>query len=447
MTACLRSPKALLVLLVCSAVASESFARKPEPAPERERSTQKADPRYEIHKVRKGETLWSVAMDYHTSAGEIMDLNDMDSSRIIAGQNLKIPHAIGKGGAPVVRQKSHIVGEDETMHGIAKSYGISEESLLRANPDVNPRRLRPGTRLLIPNAFVTTGNNLDAPPKIKENKAKEVPTSVHVVKDNETFTSIARQYHLNVADVMAANPGVQPERLHEGMKLKIPGARPPSKEAPSPKKSTYIVQPGDTLERISRHEGVSVGALMSANRIANPHVIPVGTILMIPGGQGSPLLSSSAPAPTQPPYRSAVDPYGPPVRNEPEPRRIVQATKPANAVRPKITQSVRPAPSRAQRPFQQVSKPAPGSVEFSYEKQAIITKPNYQPQAAPAPKYGAGERVKPHWVTSGETVESIASSNNVSAKRIREHNHLGANTRLRPGDEIMIPLTDTVASR
>lgn len=445
MTACLRSPNALLVLLVWSSVVSASFARKPEPAPEKERTPPKSDPRYDIHKVKKGETLWSVAMDYHTSAGEIMDLNDLDSSRIAAGQNLKIPRPGANGGAPVIRQKTHVVGEDETLRGIGKKYGISEDAILRANPDVNPRRLRPGTRLTIPSGNPQpTGKNLDTPPK-----GAESPSTVHVVRDNDTFTSIARQYHISVTDVMTANPGVDPQKLHEGMKVKIPGARSGNKDSTAPKKSTYIVQPGDSLEKISRREGVSVGALMAANRLENPHSIAVGSELIIPGRRSSPVMASNDPprrqVSMQAAPRSAMDPYGPPVRNDPPKQRTVTSNKTVAPDRSMVVQSSKPTNLAAKRPAQQA--PPAGAVEFSYEKQAVITKPNYQPQASPATKYGAGERVKQHTVVAGETVESIAGYHNVSANRIRDYNYLGTNTKLRPGDEIMIPVSSSVASR
>ena len=45
---------------------------------------------------------------------------------------------------------------------------------------------------------------------------------------------------------------------------------------------TYRVQPGDTLSQIAAWNGVSVGSLMSVNAIANPNIIFVGQMLIIP---------------------------------------------------------------------------------------------------------------------------------------------------------------------
>ena len=42
--------------------------------------------------------------------------------------------------------------------------------------------------------------------------------------------------------------------------------------------ATYVVQPGDTLWRISRQFGTSVEAIVNANNIPNPNLIYVGQV-------------------------------------------------------------------------------------------------------------------------------------------------------------------------
>ncbi|RIK23107.1 MAG: hypothetical protein DCC51_04165 [Anaerolineae bacterium] len=68
--------------------------------------------------------------------------------------------------------------------------------------------------------------------------------------------------------------------------------------------ATYIVQPGDTLWRISRQFGTTVDAIVQANNIPNPNLIYVGQTLEIPG-VGTPVpvtpAPTVAPGPTSPP--------------------------------------------------------------------------------------------------------------------------------------------------
>lgn len=67
--------------------------------------------------------------------------------------------------------------------------------------------------------------------------------------------------------------------------------------------ATYVVQPGDTLWRISRQFGTTVDSIVQANRIPNPNLIYVGQVLEIPG-VGTPV--PITPVPTQVPGPTAV---------------------------------------------------------------------------------------------------------------------------------------------
>jgi LysM repeat protein len=80
--------------------------------------------------------------------------------------------------------------------------------------------------------------------------------------------------------------------------------------------ATYVVQPGDTLWRISRQFGTTVEAIVQANRIPNPNLIYVGQVLEIPVGPTSPPVPTVPPGPTPtagPPQPTAV-PTTPPAQ-------------------------------------------------------------------------------------------------------------------------------------
>lgn len=62
--------------------------------------------------------------------------------------------------------------------------------------------------------------------------------------------------------------------------------------------SQYIVQPGDNLSKIAAMFGVTVSAIVEANDIANPNLINVGQVLIIPGGSGTITPTATTPAGT-----------------------------------------------------------------------------------------------------------------------------------------------------
>ncbi len=63
---------------------------------------------------------------------------------------------------------------------------------------------------------------------------------------------------------------------------------------------THIVRSGETLQGIARQHGVSMQALVSANRLENPDHLAIGRRLVIPGGRPqAPSVKSGTPARTQ----------------------------------------------------------------------------------------------------------------------------------------------------
>jgi nucleoid-associated protein YgaU len=66
--------------------------------------------------------------------------------------------------------------------------------------------------------------------------------------------------------------------------------------APAPTPQTYVVQSGDTMSRIASQFGVSLDALIAANRetVPDPDKLDVGDILIIPGPSSEPVVPSAS---------------------------------------------------------------------------------------------------------------------------------------------------------
>lgn len=120
------------------------------PSPKRP-STDLSDER--VHIVQRGETLSEIAKIHGANTNELVTLNKLkDSGMIQIGQKLRLPaeshstKAPETKGAPVVRG-THKVKQGETFYSIAKKYGLSVDHLNAANPSVEPRTLRVGQEL------------------------------------------------------------------------------------------------------------------------------------------------------------------------------------------------------------------------------------------------------------------------------------------------------------
>lgn len=131
-----------------------------------------------------------------------------------------------------------------------------------------------------------------------------------IVKPGDTIWQLAITHRTTPTAIVAKNGLTDSGHLiHVGQALLVPFPAPAAATAPAastPARAatrpaatpssggTYTVRPGDSLSAIAARYRVSLGALASANRLANPSLIFVGQRLTIPGS------GTSQPAPAKP---------------------------------------------------------------------------------------------------------------------------------------------------
>jgi LysM repeat protein len=103
------------------------------------------------------------------------------------------------------------------------------------------------------------------------------------VAPGDTLGAIAARHGTTVAALASANGLADPDLIRAGARLTVPGGG-SGGGAPAPSGGSYRVRPGDTLGDIAARHGTSATALARANRIANPDLIAVGTLLSVPAG-------------------------------------------------------------------------------------------------------------------------------------------------------------------
>jgi murein DD-endopeptidase MepM/ murein hydrolase activator NlpD len=120
-----------------------------------------------IHTVRTGDTIFSLARSYNVSQDELMRLNGItDPSRLRVGQQLRIPGT--STASTTVTPSNNSTGSDiyhrtvrgETFYGIARTYGVEVNDILRANNLPTNYVLREGDVLRIPGAGATVAQTV-----------------------------------------------------------------------------------------------------------------------------------------------------------------------------------------------------------------------------------------------------------------------------------------------
>ena len=100
------------------------------------------------HRVRSGESLYTIGKRYGVSVDRIKAANGLRRNTIRVGQELVIP-ARSSGGAAASNGKVHRVRSGDTLSEIARRYGTTVSKLRSAN-GLTSNRLRIGQELKIP---------------------------------------------------------------------------------------------------------------------------------------------------------------------------------------------------------------------------------------------------------------------------------------------------------
>jgi LysM repeat protein len=132
--------------------------------------------------VARGDTLSAIAARNGTTVRDLKALNGLSSDTIYVGQRLAVPQS-GDTVPVTVRAPeravstpsggtTYTVQAGDTPGAIAKRYGISSSSLMAANNISDPRKLRVGSTLVIPDSGSTGSGTGQTSPA-----ARSQPTS------------------------------------------------------------------------------------------------------------------------------------------------------------------------------------------------------------------------------------------------------------------------------
>ena len=242
---------------------------------------------FDKHKVEIGETITQIAQKYNVTPYDIYQLNPDAQRGLKPNSILLIPKKAGAPKQNAPKAKTHKVEPKETLFGIEKKYGVSDEALKEANPELEKLGLQIGQTLVIP-SNTSSKTVLPTPEK----------NIYHVVIPKETKYSIAKQYGITIEELEKRNPEIIPG-LPIGYQLIIKGIAPKAEKSTvvEPKKETvnsitpkaapaihyidYVVKPKETLYSLSKVSGLAQEEFIQLNpALANG--VEVGMVLKLP---------------------------------------------------------------------------------------------------------------------------------------------------------------------
>ena len=181
--------------------------------------------------VKPGDTISGLADRYGISVNSLMKANGIrNSDHVEAGQTLRLPS--GARGVVSAGQGRHRVQGGDTLGGIAARYRVSERDLISINNLPSADHVEVGQTLKLPTSAVLPKPKPVAKAKPTPIKANPNATS-HTVARGQTLTQIARAYEVPVASLIDLNTINDPNKVTIGTKLMLRETRPEITESVS----------------------------------------------------------------------------------------------------------------------------------------------------------------------------------------------------------------------
>lgn len=250
------------------------------------------------HKIRRGETVSTIAARYGVSQYAIFNANNLSRrSKIYAGKQIIVPVPMDRDYS-ASRKKNRTYEADgsiygvragDTMWDIARAFGTSVSALRRINYIERGSRIYVGQKLKIPsNATMLARKNSKSTkagqrtfasgssqsPSGGTNPTISAPkSSTYKVRPGDTLWDIARMFGTTTAKLRRLNGLGRSSRIYPGQSLSVTGG--------SRDYVTYSVRRGDTLGKIARKHRTTVAKILALNGLIDPNNIGIGDKLRI----------------------------------------------------------------------------------------------------------------------------------------------------------------------
>ncbi|WP_353174226.1 LysM peptidoglycan-binding domain-containing protein [Acinetobacter rudis] len=231
----------------------------------------------ESYKVRRGETLSSIAAASGMSLNDFASLNQIPANKsLLVGQTLKVPV-----GSQV--PEFYTVQAGDSLTAIADKYSISLSQLANLNKLSISSGVRVGQKLKLtgePEPEAKTTPRVSAAAQTEEKTVEKAPnkaavstknTEKYSVKAGDSLTSLAGKAGVSVQTLAEMNNLSPRANLLRGQSILLPKTT-----------TQYKVRSGDSLIRLANKYGVEPQALAEMNKIDANTNLRIGEVITVP---------------------------------------------------------------------------------------------------------------------------------------------------------------------
>ena len=181
----------------------------------------------------------------------------------------------------------HKVRKGDTLETLAKKYQSDAKTIMLANNMRRPELLTVGKTVRVPLVEAPSDERpapAHAPTQAARASAHKQETIEHVVRPGDSLWNIAKRYGTTTQEIERINR-VTAANITLGQVLKIvPAAQPPQAKFVPPKPrpgTTYAVRKGDTLQSIAKSHKTTVERLLALNKMKPQSKIQPGQKILV----------------------------------------------------------------------------------------------------------------------------------------------------------------------
>ena len=188
----------------------------------------------------------------------------------------KIVHAAPKKG-----KTSYTIAKGDTLFTIARQHHTTTQEVRDANGMKRNALIRVGQTITVPtNTYFPEGAPREKSVALKEKKEDK---GTYEVQSGDTLFSIAKKNHVTLKEIMALNDIKAGSVIRVGQKLRVSKKRTFIAKSQRTKtiRKTYKVRRGDTLSKIAKRNHTTVKKLRALNKLKRRSRLKIGAVLAV----------------------------------------------------------------------------------------------------------------------------------------------------------------------
>ncbi len=230
------------------------------------------------YKVKKGDSLWNIAQQYHTSVAVLKSINDLNSTIIYPDQMIQTSKGSSSSASPSSSSSSsdsqssgaknmstYTVKSGDTLSGIAAEHHISLQDLMDWN-NISSSLIHPGDVFKVSQPETSSDSSETEPVHPDTPESTDSSSSAYTVKSGDTLSYIAQKHNVSVGDLKQWN-NLSSDLILVGQSLTLNGTTSESDDSTSNSGSSNSSASNDdgasNIEQTSAHADYNVNSLIS----------------------------------------------------------------------------------------------------------------------------------------------------------------------------------------